>query len=246
MKGIGRIHSFETLGTVDGPGIRMVVFMQGCPLRCAYCHNPDTWDTKDGQEYTVSQLMSEITKYKVYMNASGGGVTFTGGDPLLQAEYLAQVAKECQDEGVSVTVDTSGFVLNDSVKELYKYTDLVLLDIKSFDKDTYNKVSGGKLEPTLRTLEYLRDHNIEAWIRYVVVPDLTDDLASIQDLSDYLDDFPNISKIEPLAFHKMGEYKWEELGVPYTLDKTKEPEQELMEKVKDIFSSNGKNVVINT
>ncbi len=246
MKNTGRVHSFETLGTVDGPGIRFVIFLQGCALRCQYCHNPDTWKINEGEEYTVDDLMFEIKKYKTYMEASSGGVTFTGGDPLVQAEFLTELAKKCKEEGISVVVDTSGFILNDKVKELYKYTDLVLLDIKSFDEETYQLVSGGKLSPTLETLDHLKEKNIEVWVRYVVVPELTDDLESIKALSNHLDDFPNVTKIEPLAFHKMGEYKWEELGEEYKLKDTKEPKKELMEEVKKIFETNGKNVIINT
>lgn len=246
MKNIGRVHSFETLGTVDGPGIRFVVFMQGCALRCQYCHNPDTWKINEGEEYTVNELMFEIRKYKTYMESSGGGVTFTGGDPLVQADFLLELAKKCKEEDISVTLDTSGFILNEKVKELYQYTDLVLLDIKSFDENTYQLISGGRLSPTLETLDYLKEKDIEVWVRYVVVPELTDDLESIKALSNHLDNFPNVSKIEPLAFHKMGEYKWEELGEEYMLKNTKEPEKELMEEVKRIFETNGKNVVINT
>lgn len=245
MKNTGRIHSFETLGTVDGPGIRFVVFMQGCALRCQYCHNPDTWKINEGEEYTVNEIMFEIRKYKAYMESSGGGVTITGGDPLVQAEFLVELAKKCKEEGISVAIDTSGFILNDIVKKLYKYTDLVLLDIKSFDEYTYRLISGGRLSPTLETLDYLKEKNIEVWIRYVVVPGLTDDLESIKALSNHLDNFPNVSKIEPLAFHKMGEYKWEELGEKYVLKNTKEPEKDLMEEVKKIFETNGKNVIIN-
>lgn len=246
MKSTGRVHSFETLGTVDGPGIRFVVFMQGCPLRCQYCHNPDTWDTSQGKEYSVIELMQEIRKYKIYMESSGGGVTFTGGEPLLQAEFLTQVAKACQDEGINVSIDSSGFILNDDVKELYKYTDLILLDIKSFDKDVYYSLTGVRLEPTLKTLDYLKEQNIEVWVRYVVVPELTDDLDSIRALSSHLDKYSNITKIEPLAFHKMGEFKWEELGLTYSLDETEEPTRDLMVKVQEIFAINGKNVIINT
>ncbi len=246
MKSTGRVHSFETLGTVDGPGIRIVVFMQGCPLRCLYCHNPDTWDTSQGKEYTVTELMNEIKKYKTYMESSGGGVTFTGGEPLLQAEFLTQVAKECKKENINVAIDTSGFILNEHVKELYKYIDLVLLDIKSFDKNVYHSLTGARLEPTLKTLDYLKEENIEIWVRYVVVPELTDDLDTIEALSVHLDNYPNITKIEPLAFHKMGEYKWKELGLTYALDETKEPTRDLMEKVQGVFAKNGKNVIINT
>src|SRR5690554_5027135 len=186
---LGKIHSLESFGTVDGPGIRFVVFMQGCPLRCLYCHNPDTWDTSQGKEYSVADLMREIRKYKTYMKSSGGGVTFTGGEPLLQAEFLSQVAKACKDENIHVAVDTSGFILNDYVKELFKYTDLVLLDIKSYDKDVYHSLTGARLEPTLKTLDYLKEQDIKVWVRYVVVPELTDDLDTIKALSNHLDKY---------------------------------------------------------
>lgn len=245
MDNIGRVHSIETLGTVDGPGIRIVIFMQGCPLRCLYCHNPDTWDASKGKEYTAIELFNEIKKYKSFMDSSNGGVTFSGGDPLLQAKFITKVSKLCKKNGISVAIDTSGFVLNDSVKELLSYTDLVLLDIKSFDPTTYQKVTGGRLEPTLKMLNYLKENNIKAWIRFVLVPGLTDDMTSIKELSDYLDDYPNVEKIELLPFHKMGEYKWEELGVSYQLSNTMEPEQELINKVKVILETNGKKVIAN-
>ncbi|MDI9487725.1 MAG: 4Fe-4S cluster-binding domain-containing protein, partial [Bacillota bacterium] len=132
MANPGRIHSLESFGTVDGPGIRFVVFMQGCPLRCQFCHNPDTWEVNKGKEYTPKELMEEIIKYKSFMNFSGGGVTFTGGEPLLQAEFILEVSKLCKAEGISIAIDTSGFIFNDTVKELLKYTDLVLLDIKNY------------------------------------------------------------------------------------------------------------------
>jgi pyruvate formate lyase activating enzyme len=246
MSKIGRIHSIETLGTVDGPGIRIVVFMQGCPLRCRYCHNPDTWDASKGKEYTVEELTREIFKYKSYMKFSGGGVTFTGGDPLLQADFLTEVAKRCKENDISIAIDTSGFLLNDSVKELFTYTDLVLLDIKSYDPTIYRKITGGRLDPTLRVLDYLKEKDIDAWVRFVLVPGLTDDMDSIKELSDYLDHYPNVEKIELLPFHKMGEYKWEELGIPYQLGETLAPDEKLLKEVQQILESNGKKVSVNT
>lgn len=245
MANLGRIHSLESFGTVDGPGIRFVVFMQGCPLRCQFCHNPDTWDVNKGTEYTPDDLMREILKYKSYMDYSGGGVTFTGGEPLLQAEFILEVSKMCKNKGISVAIDTSGFIYNDTVKELMDYTDLVLLDIKNYDPLVYETVTGVSLSPTLKFLELLKELNKTTWIRYVLVPQLTDNLDSIRKLSAYLDEYPNVEKIELLAFHKMGEYKWKELGLEYKLYDTKEPDKELMEEVTKILSTNGKLVISN-
>lgn len=245
MADIGRIHSLESFGTVDGPGIRFVVFMQGCPLRCLYCHNPDTWDVNKGKEYTPEELMNEIIKYKSYMDYSKGGVTFTGGEPLLQTDFLLEVCRLCKDKGISVAIDTSGFIFNDKVKRLMEYTDLVLLDIKNYDPVVYKALTGVSLNPTLKFLDYLKEKNIPTWVRYVVVPNLTDNLDAVRKLSDYLDGYPNVKKIELLAFHKMGEYKWNELGLDYKLTDTKEPDKELMKQISDILSANGKVVTTN-
>mgnify|MGYP001045167065 CR=1 FL=1 len=245
MNKLGRIHSLESFGTVDGPGIRFVVFMQGCPLRCQFCHNPDTWDVNLGNEYTTDKLMEEILKYKAYMKYSKGGVTFTGGEPLLQAEFILEVSKKCKENGISLAIDTSGFVFNDTVKELMEYTDLVLLDIKNYDPIVYKDVTGVSLDPTLKFLDYLREKKITTWVRYILVPNLTDDLDSIKQLSAHLDEYPNVEKIELLPFHKMGEFKWEELGLDYKLHDTKEPSNEHMEEVIEIFESNGKKVSTN-
>ncbi|HKL79370.1 MAG TPA: pyruvate formate-lyase-activating protein [Mobilitalea sp.] len=242
---IGRIHSLESLGTVDGPGIRFVVFMQGCPLRCQFCHNPDTWEVDKGKEYTPEQLFGEIVKYKSYMNFSGGGVTFTGGEPLLQADFILEVSKLCKKEGISVAIDTSGYVWNDAVREVLEYTDVLLLDIKNYDPIVYELVTGVALAPTLKLLDYLREKNITTWVRYVLVPQLTDNLDSIRKLSQHLEAYPNVAKIELLAFHKMGEYKWNELGLEYKLANTKEPSKELLQEVKVIFESSGKTVSTN-
>lgn len=245
MANMGRIHSLESFGTVDGPGIRFVVFMQGCPLRCQYCHNPDTWDVNKGIEYTPEDLVKEIVKYKSYMDYSQGGVTFTGGEPLLQADFVLEAGRLCKSNGISVAIDTSGFIVNDKVIELLNYTDLVLLDIKNFDPLVYKTVTGVQLSPTLKFLDILRERNISTWIRYVLVPNLTDNLDSIRKLSKYLDAYPNVERIELLAFHKMGEYKWKELGLDYKLSDTKEPSKELMEQVIEILSENGKTVTSN-
>ncbi len=246
MSKIGRIHSLESFGTVDGPGIRFVVFLQGCPLRCWFCHNPDTWEVNQGTEYTPEQLAEEILKYKAYMDFSGGGVTFTGGEPFLQAEFLLEVCKRIKKEGISVAIDTSGFVWNPWVQEVLNYTDLVLLDIKNYDPVVYKTVTGVSLSPTLKLLDYLREKSIPTWVRYVLVPGLSDHLDKVEELSAHLDHYPNVSRIELLGFHKMGEYKWKELGYDYKLSDTKEPSAELLQKVKEILERNGKVVSVNS
>lgn len=242
---VGRIHSVESCGTVDGPGIRFVAFMQGCPLRCQFCHNPDTWDTTKGTNYTTDALMKEIVKYKSYMKFSGGGVTFTGGEPLLQGDFILEMVKLCKAEGISVAIDTSGFIWNEKVREILEYVDIVLLDIKNYDPIVYENVTGVSLAPTLDFLIYLREKGINTWIRYVLVPKLTDNLESVKELSDYLKDFPNITKIELLGFHKMGEYKWKEMGLEYQLSDTPEPTKELLLKAKTILETSGKPIKVN-
>lgn len=238
----GRIHSLESCGTVDGPGIRFVVFMQGCPLRCQYCHNADTWETKGGTLYTAEALMNEIKKYKSYMKFSGGGVTFTGGEPLLQAGFLKEVCRLCKQQGITTIIDTSGFIFNEAAKELLQLTDMVLLDIKNFDEDVYKKVTGVSLTPTLQFLDYLKEKQIKTWVRYVLVPGLTDNLEGIEQLAKHLRNFDNVERIELLPFHKMGEFKWKELGLSYQLEQTEPPSKELIEKTKEIFRLSGKEI----
>ncbi len=189
--------------------------------------------------------MKEIVKYKSYMKFSGGGVTFTGGEPLLQFNFILEMVKLCKEEGITVASDTSGCVWNEKVREILEYTDIVLLDIKNYDPTVYEKVTGVALAPTLEFLEYLKKKNIKAWVRYVLVPNLTDNLESVEELAGYLKEFPNVAKIELLAFHKMGEYKWKEMGIEYRLTDTPEPTKDLLERAKNIFETTGKPVKVN-
>lgn len=186
-------------------------------------------------EYTPQQLVEEIIKYKAFMDASGGGVTFSGGEPLLQAEFIYETTVLLKQYGISVAIDSSGYVWNDKVREAVKMADLVLLDIKSFDPVMYKKITQGSLAPTLKLLDFLRDNNIPAWIRYVLVPGLTDEPDSIRKLARHLAGYANVEKVELLAFHKMGEYKWRELGLDYSLSETAVPDKELILSVKAIF-----------
>lgn len=235
----GKIHSVETCGTLDGPGIRFIVFMQGCPLRCQYCHNPDTWKMGDGEEVSVEEIFEEIVKYKTYMEYSGGGVTASGGEPLMQPHFIKELFKKCKEEGIHTALDTSGYIDVERSKEVLELTDLVLLDIKSFEANKYKEVTGVELEPTLKFAKYLAHKNKPMWVRYVLVPNLTDDIESINKLAEFLSELKNVKKVEVLPFHKMGEYKWEELGYEYKLQNTEPPTEERTRQVVEIFQNHG-------
>ncbi len=235
----GYIHSVETCGTVDGPGIRFIIFTTGCPLRCLYCSNPDCRYLEHGKQVTVDELIAEIKKYTSYMKASGGGVTISGGEPLFQPEFVREIFRRCKELGIHTALDTSGFCNLETAKSVLEFVDLVLLDIKSFEPATYTKVTGVDIKPTLILAKYLSDINKPAWIRFVLVPDLTDDTDNITGLADFISTLKNIQRVEVLPFHKMGEYKWEELGYEYKLKETPSPTSEQVEKVLNIFRSKG-------
>ena len=231
----GRVHSVETCGTVDGPGIRFVLFMQGCPLRCLYCHNPDTWDNTKGNEVTTDEIYEQIKKYRSYINLSGGGVTITGGEPLMQVEFVDELVDLLKRNKIHVAIDTSGSIATEAAFNVLKKCDLVLLDIKSYNKDTYKELTGVHLAPTLKTMEFLSENNIDTWVRFVLVPNLTDNKEDIIGLAKYTSKYDNIKKIEVLPFHKLGEYKWNELDIEYKLTNTNEPTSEELLEVTDIF-----------
>lgn len=235
----GRIHSIETCGTVDGPGIRFVVFLQGCPLRCQYCHNPDTWNTQGGTSTTVAELMQEILLYKSYLKASGGGVTVSGGEPLLQAEFVAELFAACKNRGIHTALDTSGFSSLEKARPALDASDLVLLDMKAHDPHRFREITGADIGPVRKVLDYLRAHGTPVWIRFVQVPGLTDDLEDIRAMAAYLAGFENIQKVEVNPFHKMGEYKWQQLGLAYTLGDTPAADPRDVERTKAIFAEAG-------
>ena len=235
----GRIHSIETCGTVDGPGIRYVIFTQGCPLRCLYCHNPDCRHPEDGKEVTVDELIIDIQKYNSYMNFSGGGLTVTGGEPLMQPEFITEIFRRCQELEIHTALDTSGYVNLATAKPVLNYVDLVLLDIKSFDKQLYRQVTQVSLEPTLKFARYLDEIEKSAWIRFVLVPNLTDISKNIRGLAEFISQLNNIERVEILPFHKMGEYKWEQLGYDYQLKDTPSASPELVDRAKAIFQEYG-------
>lgn len=233
----GRIHSIETCGTVDGPGIRYVIFTQGCPLRCQYCHNPDTWNINNGKTYTVDELMVDIQKYKSYMKFSGGGVTVSGGEPLLQPGFVKELFMRCKEEGIHTALDTSGFIPLDKVKDVLEYTDLVMLDIKNMIPERYKEITSVSLSPTLEFARYIDEKGIKSWIRYVLVPGLSDNDESLHALGQFLEDFKHLEKVQLLPFHKMGEFKWEELGYEYQLKDTSEPTSQEIEHATSILKS---------
>ncbi len=243
MSTIGNIHSIESCGTVDGPGIRFVVFLQGCPLRCQYCHNPDTWKIGDGQQMTVAELMSQVVKYKSYMKFSGGGITLTGGEPLMQLDFVYDVIMACKKEGIHTAIDTSGYVFNERSKKIIDAVDLVLLDVKHAHPDQYKEITGGRLDPTLKCLEYLGSIKKPVWVRYVLVPGLSDQKDAIEDLAVILSQYDNLERIELLPFHKMGEYKWESLGIDYKLKDTEEPTKESIVEAMAILKSHNLNTI---
>ncbi len=232
----GRIHSFESFGTLDGPGIRFVVFMQGCPLRCIYCHNRDTWDPAGGKEYTPEEVFNEVKKYVNYFKFSGGGITVTGGEPTLQAEFVAELFKKCKDAGIHTALDTSGFVDVDKVKELLEYTDLVLLDIKHAIKEKHKLITGVSNEKIIKFARYLLEKNIPVWIRYVLVPGFTDAPEDLESAAAVISGLKNVQKVEVLPYHCLGAYKWTKLGEKYSLEGMREPTPEEVARALKILS----------
>jgi pyruvate formate lyase activating enzyme len=233
----GYVHSVETCGTVDGPGIRFIVFTAGCPLRCLYCCNPDCRHLEEGRQMGVDEVMNEIQKYIPYMQASGGGVTICGGEPLYQPQFIQEIFKRCKALNIHTALDTSGFCDLTVAQPVLEFVDLVLLDIKSFDPVTYHKVTGVNIEPTLELARYLNQIHKPVWIRFVLVPELTDDPQNIAELADFLITLTNVVKVDVLPFHKLGEYKWAEMGYEYLLKDTPTPTIEQVNAALNIFKS---------
>lgn len=223
-KNTERIHSFQSLGTVDGPGVRSVIFMQGCPLRCVCCHNPDTWDFAGGEERSVEHLVDRVLRYKAYYG-SDGGVTVSGGEPLMQAEFLVELFKQLQKNEIHTALDTSGCVLNEAVKELLEYTDLVLLDFKYTNEKDYLKYTKMEMSKVQDFLNYLEKIKKPTWIRYVVIPDLNDMDDSINKVFDLRLQYSCIQKIELLPFRKLCLEKYDEMGIDFPLKNTPEAKQ---------------------
>lgn len=218
LKYYAKVHSIESFGTVDGPGIRFVLFLQGCHLQCKYCHNRDTWDMNGGEYKSLDDIFEKILKYKNYIYPNGG-VTVTGGEPLLQVKFLIELFENLKKENIHTCIDTSGMVtLTPDIKKLLSLTDLVLLDIKHINSDKCKNLVGFGNEKELAFARYLSDNNIHMWIRQVLVPGYTDDEQDLLQLKDFIDSLNTVDKIEVLPYHDMGRYKWEKLGLKYQLD----------------------------
>ncbi|MBR5330077.1 MAG: pyruvate formate lyase-activating protein [Akkermansia sp.] len=235
----GLIHSVESCGTVDGPGIRFIVFLSGCSLRCQYCHNPDTSFKRRGKERTVEDVLEEISRYASFLKTAKGGVTISGGDPLFQPDFTRALLHGCKEMGLHTCVDTSGHLGCNADDAMLADTDLVLLDIKAWNPEQYKHVTGQNLQPTLDFAEKLAARGIPMWLRYVLVPGLTDQLEDITALARYAAGLGNVQRVDVLPFHQMGKFKWGELGLEYPLMELEPPVQELTVKVRSIFRENG-------
>ena len=236
LKYYAKVHSTESFGTVDGPGIRFVLFLQGCHLQCKYCHNRDTWDINGGQYKSVDDIFEKIKRYKNYMMLSGGGVTVTGGEPLLQVKFLIEIFKKLKEEGFHTCIDTSGMVaITDDIKKVLEYTDLVLLDIKHIDDEKCKKLVGVSNKRELEFAKYLSRNNIKMWIRQVLVPGYTDDEQDLLKLKEFIKALKTVEKVQILPYHSMGKYKWEKLGVKYELENVREANQSDVDRAKRIL-----------
>ena len=231
----GRIHSFQSLGTVDGPGIRFVVFMQGCNLRCGCCHNPDTWDINGGEEFSAKEVVSKAERFKSYFK-DNGGITVSGGEPLLQSKFIFELFSLCKEKGINTCLDTSGSILNNDAKNLLKVTDRVLLDVKYVDNDKYLKHVGCKLDNVIEFLAYVNELNIPVTVRQVIIPTINSDVESVTKLKDLVKQFPSVDKIELLPFKKICEVKYKKMGIPFPFESIPTPTEELMQQLNAILS----------
>lgn len=231
----GRIHSFQSMGAVDGPGLRYVVFFQGCPLRCAFCHNPDTWEMTGGAEYTVEQVLERVLRCRGYLKK--GGVTATGGEPLAQGEFVEELFRQLRREGIHTALDTSGAVPLDRAERVLEQTDLVLADLKFTTEEEYRRYTGDSLSHTLEFLELCRKKGIPLWIRHVVIPGLTDTEENIQKLGKLLEPYPNVERVELLPFRTLCLEKYRTLGIPFPLEGTPEMDLNQIRELEKLLSS---------
>ena len=231
---IGRIHSIQSLGTVDGPGVRFVAFLQGCHLRCGCCHNPDTWDLNGGVEYTPHELVDKTVRFKEYFG-NEGGITLSGGEPLLQAEFVCEVFSLCHQEGIHTCLDTSGSVLTPAVKSVLEHTDRVLLDIKYTDAGLYERHVGCTLDKVMEFLDYLNEKHIPTTLRQVIVPTLNDYAENVRALQQIADAHNCVDKIELLPFRKICQVKYDNLGFEFPFGSLSEPSADTMRELNSML-----------
>ncbi|MGY3765081.1 pyruvate formate-lyase-activating protein [Vagococcus vulneris] len=236
----GRIHSTENFGTVDGPGVRFIVFMQGCKMRCQFCHNPDTWKIGGGKEVTPDEILAEALKYKTYWGKDGG-ITVSGGEPLLQPKFITELFKKAKALGIHTTIDTCGkpFTYDEpffsEFEELLNYTDLLLFDIKHIDNDGHKILTMNTNDNILEMAKYLSERNQPVWIRHVLVPQRTDYDEYLIRLDEFIKSLNNVDKVEVLPYHTMGLFKWEDMGLEYPLEGIPTPSQERVENAKKLL-----------
>ncbi len=226
----GFVHSIQTLGALDGPGLRFVVFLQGCNLRCGCCHNPDTWEVVGGTEYSADEIVKKAVRYKNYFGDKGG-ITLSGGEPLLQPEFAKEIFEKCRQEKINTCLDTSGSILNGEVKELLKYTDRVLLDVKYHSDSLYREHVGCSIDEPLKFLSYLNEKNIPTTLRQVIIPGLNDSDENIAFLNGLTNTHSCVDSVELLPFKKMCQVKYDNLGIKFKFAGFNEPSKELMEKL---------------
>ncbi len=237
---IGYFHSYEIVGAVNGPGVRFTLFLSGCPLRCQYCENADTWTMGNGRRVTMGRMVDEIAKYARFITIAHGGITVSGGEPMLQIRFLEALLRRCKEDlGLHTAVDTSGFLGDRASEKFLDLVDLFLLDIKSGDPDTYRLVTSAELAPTLRFARRLSDRGNRMWVRFVLVPGLTDAPDNVEAVAAFAATLNGVERVEVLPFHQLGANKWAELNLPYQLADVAPPSQELIERVENQFRSHG-------
>ena len=238
-----KVHSIQTMGTLDGPGIRYVLFLQGCPFRCLFCHNPDTWEGVNGEKRDLKELVEDVLKYKDFFKTTDGGVTVSGGEPLLQIPFLTEFFKKLKEHDIHTAIDTCGHVeINSKLDDLMKYTDLVMLDIKHLDRDKHVKLTGQPNDKVLKFLDYINSINKTIWIRQVLTPSYTMDDEYISMLIEFLKRY-NIAHVELLPYHDMAKGKYEKLGISYPLKDIPVPSKEDVAAIRSKFIEHGFDVV---
>ena len=261
---MGKIHSLETFGTVDGPGVRFVVFFQGCPMRCQYCHNPDTWKIEDGEEMTADEIIDRFERNRSFYQT--GGITATGGEPMLQLDFLTELFTKAKEKGIHTCLDTSGIMFPkkhtgtdqnsereisltgisenmasdrmEKIEQLMSVTDLVMLDIKHINDEEHQKLTGQSNSNILAFAKYLDSIGKPVWIRHVLVPGITDNDEYLKKTREFIDTLDTVMKVEVLPYHTLGEYKWKELGIPYKLEGVEPPTEERIQNAKKILEFN--------
>ncbi len=239
----GLVHSFESFASVDGPGVRTCVFLQGCSMRCKYCHNPETWEKSCGEEWEVTELLKKCLRYKAYWGKDGG-ITVSGGEALLQIDFLVEFFTQAKNQGVNTALDTSGQPFNSSddvfmekFEKLCAVTDLFILDIKQIDDEKHKKLTGHTNQNILEMANYLSDHGKKMWIRNVLVPGISDDEKDLKDLRSFIDGLKTVDRVEVLPYHTLGLFKWQKLGITYPLEGVPTPTNEQIEKAQEILGA---------